>query len=129
MGVAVDVPDVGMPFSFKYACTPWLIRSRLSLFPHASQRSLICLFAASGSATRSAGGFVLGAEEKPPIQANLSRCASPKLSVWPTPMERPARARCSRSACTEYFDSIAGIKSSRRSFSNAGAEAKTFPSA
>lgn len=47
------------------------------------------------------GGLVFGAEEKPPTQAKVSRLFSPKLSACPPPMDRPARARDSRSAFTE----------------------------
>ena len=67
----------------------------------------------------------------PPIQAKRSRCARPKFSDWPPPIDSPARARLSRSVFTEYRDSIAGITSSSRSCSktaNAGAVAKTLPS-
>ena len=46
-------------------------------------------------------GLVFGAAENAPSQANVSRCARPKFSVWPPPIDRPASARCSRSASTE----------------------------
>src|SRR5262245_44677393 len=68
---------------------------------------------------RVAGDRVFGAEEKPPTQANVSRLFRPKLSDCPPPIDRPARARDSRSAFTEYFFSTNGIRSFRRSFSNA----------
>src|SRR5207248_9779950 len=68
---------------------------------------------------RLAGGLVFGAEEKPPTQANVSRWPSPKLSDWPPPIDRPARARDSRSVFTGYVFSMNGIKSVSRSFSNA----------
>src|SRR5262245_17549628 len=68
---------------------------------------------------RVAGDLVLGAEEKPPTQAKVSRLFSPKLSDWPPPIDSPARARDSRSAFTEYVFSMNGIRSLSRSFSNA----------
>src|SRR6185437_13057097 len=81
-----------------------------SLLPQATHSSLSFL-ASSGLGRSCSGGFVFGADEKPPIQAKVSICARPKLSDCPPPIERPAKARCSRSLSTEYFDSIAGIKS------------------
>src|SRR5262249_20478580 len=68
---------------------------------------------------RVAGDRVFGAEEKPPTQANVSRLFRPKLSDCPPPIDRPARARDSRSALIEYFFSTNGIRSFKRSFSNA----------
>ena len=40
----------------------------------------LLIIAGAGSGSSSTGGFVLGADENPPTQANVSRCASPKLS-------------------------------------------------
>ena len=72
-----------------------------SLLPQVSISSFSCRVAAAGSGTRSAGGFVFGADENPPIQAKRSRCVSPKFSVCPPPIDSPARARLSRSVFTE----------------------------
>src|SRR4051794_11402800 len=68
---------------------------------------------------RSAGGLVFGADENPPTQAKVSRLLSPKLSDCPPPIDRPARARDSRSLFTEKDFSMKGIKSMSRSFSKA----------
>ncbi len=62
---------------------------------------------------------MLGADENPPTQANVSRLPRPKFSDWPPPIERPASARCSRSASVEYFDWMNGIRSESSSRSNA----------
>ena len=79
--------------------------------------SLIFSLATSAFGTNSCGGFVLGAEENPPIHANLSRLPSPKFNDCPPPIDKPAMARCSLSVNTEYFFSIKGIKSFSKSFS------------
>ena len=91
---------------------------RPSLAPQEINNNFIFSLAAFTSGTSSAGGFVLGAEENPPIHANLSRLPNPKLSDCPPPMERPAIARCSRSSITEYFFSMNGMRSLSKSFSN-----------
>lgn len=82
-----------------------------SLLPQDSHSSFNCSLALSESGTNSSGFLVLGAEEKPPTQANVSRLDKPKFSDWPPPIERPAKARFSRSAFTEYFLSMVGITS------------------
>ncbi len=79
--------------------------------------SFIFSFAAVTSGISLAGGFVLGADEKPPIHANLSRLPKPKFKDWPPPMESPAIARCSLSVNTAYFFSTKGTRSFNRSFS------------
>src|SRR5436190_18918547 len=81
------------------------MRIKPSLLPQEIQSSSNCFFAFSGSGKSSAAGFVLGADEKPPTHAKVSRFARPKFSDWPPPIESPASARLSRSDFTEYFDS------------------------
>ena len=90
---------------------------RPSLSPQDIQRSFNLFFAASGSGTNSSGRLVLGADEKPPTHANLSRLPKPKFNDCPPPIERPAIARCSLSVRTGKFFSIYGIRSLSRSFS------------
>src|SRR5664279_3319563 len=51
---------------------------RPSLSPPEIQSSLSISFAFAGSGTNSSGALVFGAEENPPIQAKVSRCASRK---------------------------------------------------
>ena len=53
------------------------------------------------SGTSCSGGWVFGADEKPPIHANVSRFARPMLRDCPPPIESPASARLSRSDFTE----------------------------
>src|SRR6266536_158814 len=105
------------------------MRIKPSLLPQEIQSSFNCFFAFSGSGKSSAAGFVLGAEEKPPTHAKVSRFARPKFSDSPPPIESPARARLSRSDFTEYFDSMNGMRSPSKSLSNlpkAGAVAMAF---
>ena len=63
-------------------------------------------------------GVRSGGERANPRKGRCCRCPSPKLRVCPPPIERPARARCSRSVSAAYFFSIAGIRLSSRSRSN-----------
>jgi hypothetical protein len=65
--------------------------------------------AAAGSGTSSAGGLVFGADENAPIHAKVSRCPSPKFRLCPPPIERPAKARCSREPdCPARVDTARG---------------------
>src|SRR5262245_47182847 len=68
------------------------MRIRPSLLPHESQSSFSDSLAFAGSGTSVAGGFVFGANENPPIYANVSRRHSPKFRDWPPPIESPASA-------------------------------------
>ena len=67
--------------------------NRLSVLPHERYRSFACRVSAAGSGTSSAGALVFGADENAPIHAKRSRCASPKFSVCPPPIDNPASAR------------------------------------
>ena len=57
----------------------------------------LVLLVGGGAGTRCSGLFGCGGGEKPPIQAKVSRWVRPKFRDWPPPIDRPARARWSRS--------------------------------
>ena len=54
-----------------------------------NQISFNLFLASSTLGISSWGAFVLGAEEKPPTQANLSRFPNPKFNDCPPPMKVP----------------------------------------
>jgi len=117
-----------MPFACKYSWVRWLNSIRLSLFPQDIQSNFNFFLASSGLGISTSGAFVLGAAEKAPIQANLSRWPNPKFNACPPPIESPAIALYSLSFKTGYFFSIKGIKSLSRSFSKVS-KALTFSGA
>ncbi|OPZ57745.1 MAG: hypothetical protein BWY89_00442 [Bacteroidetes bacterium ADurb.BinA012] len=118
----------GTPLAARYSCVLRLKARRPSLSPHDIHNTFNSFFAFSGSGTSCSGGFVFGADEKPPTHANLSGFPRPKFSACPPPMDKPAMARCSRSLITGYFFSMNGMRSLSRSFSNV-AKASTLSGA
>src|SRR5262249_17458094 len=83
----------GIFFSSREATKDLLALSSVSVSPQETHRRRIFLAASASSP----GIFALPniAEEKPPIQANLSRCFRPIRKDWPPPIDSPARARFS----------------------------------
>src|SRR5262249_54175409 len=69
-----------------------------SVSPQETQRRRIFLAASALSPGMVALPKI--ADEKPPIQANLSRCFRPMRSDCPPPIDSPASARCSGPVCT-----------------------------
>jgi len=112
----------------RYSCVLLLKEMRPSLSPHEIHSTFSACLALSGSGTSCSGGFVFGADEKPPTHANLSGLPRPKFSACPPPIDNPAMARCSRSLITGYFFSMKGMRSLSRSFSNV-AKASTLSGA
>ena len=89
----------------------------MSLSPQDIHNSFSCCLVASGFGTSTSGALVLGADENPPTQANLSRFPRPKFRDCPPPIDRPAMALLSRFLITGYVFSIKGIRLFNRSFS------------
>ena len=101
VAVGVDMPDVRHVVLLEVGVNALADADQAVLVAAGQPQELQLLACGRGIGDELGGRLVLGAEEKPPTQANVSRWARPKLSDWPPPIERPARARCSRSAITE----------------------------
>ena len=99
--VAIDMPDVRNVLALEIGMHALADADQAVPLAAGDPEQFQLLPVLAGSGTSCAAGFVLGAAEKAPTQAKVSRCARPKFSDWPPPMDRPASARCSRSACTE----------------------------
>src|SRR5262249_26151724 len=90
----------GTCFSSSPAWNVLLPAKSRSVSPQETQSSRSFLLASAGSAMRLAPEAEPPAPEYAPSQANTSRCLRPIRNDCPAPIDRPAKARCSRPAST-----------------------------